>query len=144
VKGEELIEVQLSDTSVKLIIQLQQSVQKIISERHVVIESLPTSNVRISHYKSINEHHIFRWLGLEGRSIEGDSNMLITLGSDDPGIFATDMRNEVYHIFSTLRHEFNLDPHAALSYIRRLNKNGRIYHFNYEDDTIVERSGYAD
>jgi len=141
--GEELIEVQLSDTSTKLIIQLQQSVQKLIAERHVVIESLPTSNVRISHYKSINEHHIFRWLGLEGKCIEGDSKMLITLGSDDPGIFATDMRNEVYHIFSTLRHEFNLDPHTALSYIKILNKNGRIYNFNYEDDAIVERTGYA-
>jgi hypothetical protein len=142
-KAEELIEIQLNDTSVELIIQLQQYVQKIISEKHVVIESLPTSNVRISHYKGISEHHIFRWLGIDGRKVYGDSNMLITLGSDDPGIFATDMRNEIYHVFSTLRHEFNLDPHVALNHIKILNQNGRIYGFDYADDEILTRAGYA-
>lgn len=142
--GEQLIEVELSDTSVKLMVQLQQYVQNIISSRHVVIETLPTSNVRISHYKSINEHHLFRWLGIEERKFEGDSRMLITLGSDDPGIFATDMRNEVYHIFSALRHEFNLEPHSALQYIQWLNENGRIYHFDYENELIIDRhDGYA-
>ena len=142
-KAEELIEIQLSDTSVELMIQLQQFVQKIISEKHVVVESLPTSNVRISHYKDISEHHIFRWLQIDSRKVDGDSNMLITIGSDDPGIFATDMRNEIYHIFSTLRHEFNLDPHVALNYIKILNQNGRIYSFDCADDEILARAGYA-
>ena len=28
----------------------------------IVLETLPTSNVRISHYNSIKDHHVFRWL----------------------------------------------------------------------------------
>lgn len=142
--AEELIEINMADTSSKLIIQLQQSVQRLISEKHIVIESLPTSNVRISHYKTVYEHHLFRWLRVPERRVEGDSDMLIALGSDDPGIFVTDMRNEIYHIFSTLRHQFNLDSHTALSYIKTLNENGRIYHFNYDSDVIRDRKeGYG-
>lgn len=129
-----LLEVNLSHIVSETLIEVQQYVQKIIVDKHVVIETLPTSNVRISHYKSIKEHHIFRWLGVPSRQPEGDQNMLITLGSDDPGIFATDMRNEFYHLFGTLRHEFSYSPHEALSYAARLNDNGRIYRF--ENDVI--------
>ncbi len=134
--SSELVELDLSRLSADILIQLQQYVQKKIVDSHVVVETLPTSNVRISHYKSINEHHVFRWLGVDTRKLEGDSNMLITLGSDDPGIFATDMRNEFYHIFGVLRSEFNYSPHDALSCVARLNDNGRIYRFN--NDTIQQ------
>lgn len=132
--GDKLLDVNLGDITSETIIKVQQYVQKIIVNKHVVIETLPTSNVRISHYKSVSEHHIFRWLGVPSRQPEGDQNMLITLGSDDPGIFATDMRNEFYHLFGTLRHEFSYSPHEALSLVARLNENGRIYHF--ENDFI--------
>ncbi len=55
--------------------------------------------------------------------------MLVTLGSDDPGIFATDMRNEFYHIFGTLVEHFEYPVNDALELASRLNENGRVYHF---------------
>ncbi len=138
-KGDELVEVDLSEISGSALIQLQQYVQKKIADNHIVVETLPTSNVRISHYKSIKEHHVFRWLGVKDRKLEGDASMLVTLGSDDPGIFATDMRNEFYHLFGTLRSEFSLSPHEALSYVARLNDYGRIYRF--ESDEVLKDFG---
>ena len=142
---EELTEVNLSKIPPSILVSAQQFVQKIIADKHVVIETLPTSNVRISHYKSIAEHHVFRWLGLPGRKLEGDTEMLIALGSDDPGIFATDMRNEFYHLFCTLCHKYNCSPHEALAYVSRLNENGRIYRF---DNKVIikdfERQGLAE
>lgn len=128
-KSKEIEEVNSSYISAEVLIKVQQYVQQKIKEKHVVIETLPTSNVRISHYTSTKEHHIFRWLAIPQRKIEGDSAMLLTLGSDDPGIFATDMRNEFYHLFSTLRYEFSYSDHDALNCVAALNENGRVYHF---------------
>lgn len=116
--------------SAKQMLSLQQCVQKIVSERKIIIESLLTSNVRISHYSSLNEHHIFRWLHLKNCKIDGDSKMRIILGSDDPGIFATDLRGEFYHLFCALKCKFKYSDEKALSIIKKLNENGRVYHFH--------------
>lgn len=116
--------------SAKQMLSLQQCVQKIVSERKIIIESLLTSNVRISHYSSLNEHHIFRWLHLKNCKIDGDSKMRIILGSDDPGIFATDLRGEFYHLFCALKCKFGYSDEKALSIIKKLNENSQVYHFH--------------
>ncbi|GAD02665.1 hypothetical protein AALB_2745 [Agarivorans albus MKT 106] len=128
-KYSERVEIPLSMFSYKELLEAQQYVQKVVTEKHIVLETLPTSNVRISHYNSIKEHHLFRWLGVPARVIKDDSPMLIALGSDDPGIFATDMRNEFYHIFGTLVEHFEYSVNDALQLTSRLNENGRVYHF---------------
>lgn len=121
----------LKETPVELLLAAQQYVQRLIVERHVVLETLPTSNVRISYYQHIYEHHIFRWLGIEGNSLPGDSPMTVVLGSDDPGIFATDMRNEFYHLVSALVTYFGYSEAHALDIIAKINEQGRIYQFNF-------------
>ncbi|WP_342755485.1 hypothetical protein AAGQ96_10560 [Pantoea sp. MBD-2R] len=123
--------------SAKVLIKAQQYVQSLVAKRQVVIETLPTSNVRISHYSSISEHHIFRWMQVPCRSFEGDSAMLIAMGSDDPGIFVTDMRNEFYHLFSTLINTFHYDDERALRMVARINENGRIYRFDHDESVAL-------
>ncbi|MDQ7734253.1 hypothetical protein QT231_16185 [Halomonas sp. SpR1] len=123
-------EISLTETTNELLLTAQQYVQQLVVKRHVIIETLPTSNLRISHYQHIRDHHIFRWLGIKDRVFEGDSTMVVVLGSDDPGIFATDMRNEFYHLFSTLITHFNYSEELALETVAKLNENGRIYQFN--------------
>lgn len=114
--------------SVAALIKLQQFVQSCIRERDVVIETLPVSNLRISQYTDIRQHHMLRWLGIKDYVQEGDVNLNICLGSDDPGIFVTDIRNEYYHLYYLLRDK-GLRADEALSYIRRVNEAGRIYAF---------------
>lgn len=128
-KYNERIEIPLSTFSYNELLEAQQYTQKLVAHSHLVLETLPTSNVRISHYKSIKEHHVFRWLRVPSRSISGDYPMLVTLGSDDPGIFATDMRNEFYHIFGVLVEHFEYSVDEALKLASVLNENGRVYHF---------------
>ncbi|MBE9578342.1 hypothetical protein [Moraxella lacunata] len=118
------------DFSAKQLLKLQQCIQKSIADKKIVIESLPTSNVRISHYKSLHEHHIFRWLHIKGRAVDGDARMRIVLGSDDPGIFATDLRGEYYHIFCSLKSHFGYGEEKALDIIKKLHENSQVYHFN--------------
>ena len=64
-------------------------------------------------------------------TLAGDVPMLAALGSDDTGIFATDMRNEFYHLFSALVTHFGYDDRQALQCVAAINENGRIYRFDY-------------
>ncbi|MFP1922952.1 hypothetical protein [Lonsdalea quercina] len=129
-KYEKKEEVSLAFTSFEMLLSAQQFVQSLVTKRHIILETLPTSNVRISHYHSIRDHHLFRWMPVPSRKFDGDSCMAIALGSDDPGIFVTDMRNEFYHLFSTLVTEFNYSETQALTEVAKINENGRIYRFD--------------
>lgn len=129
-QNEAEIEVDLSDISFDILLEAQQYTQAYVARQKVVIETLPTSNVRISHYECIEQHHVFRWLQVPERTIAGDKQMLLALGSDDPGIFATDMRNEFYHLFTVLTQKFKYSARDALSLVASINENGRIFRFD--------------
>lgn len=111
-----------------VLLLMQQQVQRIVNARNVIIETLPVSNVRISQYQDMQEHHLLRWLRVEGHACEGDEEMTICVGSDDPGIFVTDLKNEYYHIFSNLMLA-GQSPAQSIEIVRRLNDAGRIYAF---------------
>lgn len=126
---ENLIEVKADFLTVPELIQLQQQVQKLIAVRDVVVETLPVSNLRIGQIRRIQSHHVLRWLQVDGYKVEGDSIMNICMGSDDPGVFATDLKNEYYHLYMCLRNA-NVPAHQAIEYLRRVNNAGRIYAFS--------------
>lgn len=126
----EYIEVALEYLPDEAVVALQQAVMAKMADRNIAIECPPTSNTRISQYRDISEHHIFRWMGLPGEAIEGDVPMSICLGSDDPGIFAADLKSEFYHLFVVLTRKFGLSPAEALRKVAEVNENGRVYRFH--------------
>jgi adenosine deaminase len=73
---------------------LQFATLELLQERRVAIETLPSSNVRISIHQSYDEHHALGWLGY-GRKF---CPVSVVIGTDDPGIFATSLRAEYAHI----------------------------------------------
>lgn len=105
---------------------LQKYVISKINRRHMAIESLPTSNVRISFYEHYREHHIFDWLGITG---EKGMEVPVVLGSDDPGIFATNLRNEYAHILLTLENDIGLSSMDAIAKLEQIVRNGKIWRF---------------
>lgn len=125
---EESIEVKSDFLSVQELLQLQQRVQHLIAERDVVIETLPVSNLRIGQIRHIQEHHVLRWLKVKDYVVEGDADMNICMGSDDPGIFATDIKNEYYHLYMLLRNA-GLSAHEAIEKLKRVNDAGRTFAF---------------
>ncbi|HCU1240467.1 TPA: adenosine deaminase [Morganella morganii] len=126
----EYVEVALEYLPDEAVVALQQAVMAKMADRNIAIECPPTSNTRISQYRDVSEHHIFRWMGLPGEAIEGDVPMSICLGSDDPGIFAADLKSEFYHLFIVLTRNFGLSPAEALGKVAEVNENGRIYRFH--------------
>lgn len=127
---DEYVDVTLEYLPDEALVSLQQTVMAKMANRNIAIECPPTSNTRISQYRDVSEHHIFRWMGLLGEVIEGDVPMSICLGSDDPGIFAADLKSEFYHLFVVLTRKFGLSPAEALRKVAEVNENGRIYRFH--------------
>lgn len=111
------------------LIAYQQSILKKIQDKRVLIEIPITSNLRISQYTHIKQHHIFRWMKIGAATVPGDPKVMLTLGSDDPGIFATDMKCEFYHLYEVLRDEFKLSASEAMQKLKEINECSRIYSF---------------
>ncbi|MBQ4890068.1 hypothetical protein J8L86_09470 [Shewanella sp. MMG014] len=130
-KYNKLIEVDIDTCPIEQVIDknvlriLQKSVLRKISKKQMAIESLPTSNLRISFYENYSEHHIFNWLGVGD---EEGMEVPVVLGSDDPGIFSTNLRNEYAHVLIEL--DKRLAPMEAIAKLEQIVKNGKIWRFD--------------
>ncbi len=110
-------------------LHLQQALMREVAQRNVIIETLPSSNVRISQYNSFSEHHSLRWMRAPGFVQDGDPEIMVSLGSDDPGIFAGDLNGEFYQLYGALRNQ-GLSDHGALALLAPINERGRAYRFH--------------
>lgn len=124
--SESRIEVPTRYLSESELVILQQQALRFLVERGIVLETLPTSNLRISQYTEMGQHHSLRWMGVE--AFERDTPPPVVLGSDDPGIFATNIKAEFYHLFASLCKR-GLNSEQALEKLVRLNQSGTRYAF---------------
>lgn len=92
-----------------------------INSKNIIIESMITSNKIISYYNSYDEHHISRWLLKSPKPI-------IVLASDDPGIFATNLKNELCHLYLILKKKLD-NEEEVFEIIQKLIVNSDIYKF---------------
>ncbi|PYE85226.1 hypothetical protein [Phyllobacterium leguminum] len=123
----ELCEVKADWLDRAALTRLQSQVLSDLAASGVALETLPTSNVRISSYNHLSEHHLFRWLGLTDDGFKAVP--AICVGSDDTGILATSLRNEYSAIYDVLRNHFLVSAQDAINLIDKLNQNGAAYRF---------------
>lgn len=130
-RSEALMEVEAQDGlfTPAVYLRLQQALMALVADRRVVIETLPSSNVRISQYQRFEEHHVMRWMGVPGFFKPGDVPIMVSLGSDDPGIFAGNLRGEFYQLYAVLR-KHGLSDTDALRHVAAVNERGRQYRFH--------------
>lgn len=125
-RADERIEVPTDYLSADELVLIQQMAMKHLVEKGVVLETLPTSNLRIAQYREMGQHHSARWLG--ANALAGDSPPPVVLGTDDPGVFATDIKAEFYHIYASLCKR-GLNSQAALEKLIAMNQCGARYAF---------------
>ncbi|MBX8498557.1 amidohydrolase family protein [Pseudomonas lijiangensis] len=114
--------------SPKVLRALQQAVLKRLAECTIAIETLPSSNVRISIHEGYDDHHARNWLGLGKHPMQ--SSVAVVVGSDNPGIFATGVRQEYAHLLRMLQvRTKGLDPSHAQALIERLCTDAKRYRF---------------
>lgn len=106
---------------------IQKLVLNKIAKKGVALEVLLTSNTAISFYRECNEHHLEKWLG-DDLDEEGMLTPPIVVGSDDPGIFMTNIYIEYARIATYLEQK-------GYSYMERMHiledliKNGEYFKF---------------
>ncbi|MDX1737027.1 MAG: hypothetical protein R3261_02255, partial [Alphaproteobacteria bacterium] len=127
--GQQIIDVKTKLIPEKALKYMQQRCMKLLREREIVLEVPVTSNLRISLYESHEEHHLFRWL----RNTPKEPRMNVVLGSDDPGIFATNVQNDLEHIHRVLEAKSGKHGFETRKEITRLLQNGNIYRFRSEE-----------
>ncbi|AZV25642.1 adenosine deaminase [Pseudomonas syringae] len=110
----------------KVIRAIQNAVLRLLRERSIAIETLPSSNLRISIHKRYNDHHARNWLGLGKHPADGPVSVVI--GSDDPGIFATGLRLEYAHL-SRMLHAHVMSPESAKELLRRMCAEAKQFRF---------------
>lgn len=138
-KYNELIQVEASFFNDEEIAHMQAKVLEEVHKRGIAIETMPTSNVRISVYNSYKEHHIFRWLGLVDKpEYKNEKRPIICIASDDPGIFATNLRNEYAHVYNTLITDYGKCHVEAIDILKRINENCRVYRFEEKPCAAID------
>lgn len=124
---DRIIEVEVESIfDIQSITLLQKKILQYMHKKEIVIESLPTSNIRIGHHHSFETYHLWNWMKWED---EGESIPPIVLGTDDTGIFATNIYNEYANIYCYLTSQCKSSHSRAMSFIEKLNKNALIYRF---------------
>lgn len=111
----------------KALREVQLAVLKIMHHKEIAIETLPTSNIFIGYHNSFNTYHLVNWIRWEK---EGKPIPPIVLGTDDAGIFATNIYNEYCHIYTLLVYEYDFCINEAFEIIRKINRNAIFYTFN--------------
>jgi adenosine deaminase len=127
---EEIVVFRKDDVlSPKVLRGLQQAILKRLADCTIAIETLPTSNVRISIHEGYDEHHASNWLGLGKHPMK--SSVAIVIGSDNPGIFATGLRQEYAHLLRVLRGRAKDlgDPLLSEALIQRMCTDAKRFRF---------------
>lgn len=97
-----------------------------MNSQGIIIEALPTSNIHIGYYSNFDAYHIWNWYKW---TTEGKSIPPVVLGTDDCGIFSTNIFNEYAHLFCNLVFQHKKPRIEALKVIRQICDNSEIYKF---------------
>ena len=109
---------------------LQLALLREMTTKEIVIETLPTSNVRIGFHRSFETYHLANWVKWRGA---GKSIPPIVVGSDDTGIFATNIYNEYANIYCALLESHKMNQSSVMDVIKQLDESSQIYRFDSEN-----------
>lgn len=118
---------------------LQNIVLEKLARAGIVIEALPTSNIHISYYDKLNEYHLKRWM------VKEDTSCLlppVVLGTDDPGIFLTNIYNEYARAYLSLESS-GYSMRDRLQKLTELQKCSKIYNFYSNGKQQESSSGFS-
>ncbi len=111
--GQERMEVHVNPAIVKVVKLVQKRMQIEICERGIGIEANPSSNCSIGSFKRYDKHPICNWynLGLTNNleELEECPQLLVSINTDDQGVFNTYLENEYAYLALALEKIKNTD-----------------------------------
>lgn len=123
-KGSEVTTMRINDEYIIHMEKMQKKMQSYIDSVGLSIECNPSSNVLIGTFGSYDKHPVLRFNSIGLGSLDRDTQMHVSINSDDPGVFDTSISFE-YDLLA-----------AALSGMRD-DKGGQLYS-NREIETYLQ------
>lgn len=114
----ELVTVKMAD--LELFQSLQEYLIRKVEKKGVYIETNPTSNLTIGDFEQMSRHPIFS-LNQNSRSLP--NHTMITINSDDPLVFNTNVENEFAYIYYAAEAE-GMSKEEILEWIDRIRVHG--------------------
>nr|WP_325259574.1 hypothetical protein [uncultured Oscillibacter sp.] len=115
----EPIHYHLPPQEILLLKELQAMLQWYVSQRGVIVEANPSSNVIIGHMDTIHEHLLYQFSGYRCDY----KDIMVCVNSDDPGVFQTNTANELGIAYMGMV-EQEVGREACLEWIERLWESG--------------------
>lgn len=120
-RGNEKEEFKISNEYVKMISLLQAATRTEIAERHIAIETNPTSNKKIGALKKYVDHPITKFynqdLELDYEKVRSCPQISVSINTDDLGVFDTNLENE--YALMAIAMEKEKDENGAPLYCSR-------------------------
>tara|TARA_B110000240_G_C13093639_1_gene281126 strand:+ start:35 stop:397 length:363 start_codon:yes stop_codon:yes gene_type:complete len=109
-------------------------IRKCYSDKGIVLEACPTSNVYIGRFKCYSEHPLYRWYPADEKLlVKGEhfnrfglrkNPISLCVNTDDAGLFPTTIENEHRILKETAIEHYNVGSETAERWIDRLRKIG--------------------
>ena len=113
---------------------LQDHLMECYSDKGIVLEACPTSNVYIGRFKCYSEHPLYRWYPADEKLlVKGEhfnrfglrkNPISLCVNTDDAGLFPTTIENEHRILKETAIEHYNVGSETAERWIDRLRKIG--------------------
>lgn len=101
-EGNKKVEIKINHSIIKAVKKVQKRLQYEIAQRGICIETNPSSNALIGTFKRYDKHPILNWynkgLAFTEEEIEGVPQILVSINTDDQGVFATYIENEYAYL----------------------------------------------
>ena len=126
---------EIDKSNINLYSYLQELLLDKINNRGIIIETNPTSNLSIGEMKDLFNHYIFNLNDLDINNKH--SRAMITINSDDPSVFNTNVSNEMSYIFYALQKK-GFSREESLQWIDKVRNYGMQSSFLQNDDITYE------
>ena len=100
--------------------KLQNYIVKKVEKKGIYIETNPTSNLTIGDFSYMSQHPIFE---LNQNSGELSNHVMVTINSDDPSVFNTNVENELAYIYYAAEAK-GYGKEEILSWIEKIRQHG--------------------
>lgn len=122
-RGQMVEMVAVKESELPLYQKLQEYLMKKVARRGIYVETNPTSNLNIGNMKDLREHPIFRLSPLRLTEEQEQQSVLVTINSDDPAVFNTNVENELAYVYYALEHA-GCAKEDILHWIDKIRQNG--------------------
>lgn len=133
-KYNEIILVPIVQKEAEVYREIQEALLKKVEQRGIYVETNPTSNLTIGEFSDFREHPIFRMNS--GSGGKEDHHVMVTVNSDDPAVFNTNVENELAYIYYAAEYS-GYAKEDILQWLDKIRQNGMDASFIQKEKPIA-------